>query len=225
MTANAPRVVLFDLEGTLVDFQWNLAGAAADVKRVLAELGYDLSGWDDHYAALRNNALALASQRGLDPREVARQIDAIYDRYDLDAASRWSLMPVVPRLLPWLKKQNVRVGLVTNIGRLATEQGSATLGLAGAFEAVITRNDVARLKPCGDGIRLALGQLGAVSSDALFVGDSVSDVLAAKDAGVKVAIVQGGESAPTSLRAAAPDFLWQTLGELDNLYSGGEAII
>lgn len=224
MTDYAPRAVLFDLEGTLVDFQWNLAGASADVKRALVGLGYDVTGWDEHYAALWNNALASAADYGLDPREVARRIGGIYDRYDMDAASRWSLRADVPRLLPRLKERHVRVGLVSNIGRRGVEHGSATLGLAGAFQVVITRNDIERLKPCGDGIRLALGKLDVASSAALFVGDSVSDVLAAKDAGVQVAIVQGGESAPTSLRTATPDFLWQTLGELERLYAGGGAI-
>jgi phosphoglycolate phosphatase-like HAD superfamily hydrolase len=121
-----------------------------------------------------------------------------------------------------LKERHVGVGLVSNIGRRAVEQGSAALGIAGAFDVVVTRNDVERLKPCGDGIRLALARLGVSQGETWFVGDSVSDVLAARDAGVAVAIVQGGESAPTLLHAAGPDRLWRTLGELETLYGGGE---
>lgn len=218
------KAVLFDWEGTLVDFQWNLQGAVRDATEVLIGLGFDPSSWEKHYAALRNNAVRLAPQRGLDKRQVANRIDAIYDRFDLDAASRWSLQPDAETLLSYLKKRQVQIGLVTNIGKRAIELGTSRLRMAEFFDTIVTRNDVEMLKPSGEGIRIALQRLGAKSADALFVGDSVSDILAVKDAGIKVAIVQGGESAPNSLNAAAPDHLWNALSELMPFCSGGESI-
>ena len=215
-----PLTALFDWEGTLVDFQWNLQDAVRDATEVLVGLGFDPAGWEKHYAALRNNAVLLARQRGLDKRQVANRIDAIYDPFDLDAASRWSLQPDAETLLQYLKERQVRIGLVTNIGKRAIELGMSRLRMAGLFDVVVTRNDVELLKPSGEGIRIALEKLGAKNADALFVGDSVSDILAAKDGGIKVAIVQGGESAPTSLNAAAPNYLWQSLGELKTLLDG-----
>ena len=219
------QALLFDLEGTLVDFQWKLSGAARDAKNELRRLKFDPSSWEDNYAALRNNAVRLAAQRGLDKREVLNRIDAIYDRYDQDAASRWSVLPEVKSVLPRLKReQQIKLGLVSNIGRRAIAEALPRLGLADLFDVIITRNHVEMLKPSGAGIRIALEKLGVTNSDALFVGDSVTDVLAAKDAGVKVAIVQGGESAPTSLRAANPTYLWRTIEELETLRIGGEHV-
>lgn len=215
--------MLFDFEGTLVDFQWNLADAARDAKRALRDLGFNCVTWEDNYATLRNSAVQNAHELGVDKREVMDRIDAIYDRYDQDAASRWSALPGVKSVLPRLKSQNIKLGLVSNIGRRAIEDALPRLGLADLFDSIITRNDVEMLKPNGAGIRIALEKLGAKNSAALFVGDSVTDVLAAKDAGVKVAIVQGGESAPTALVAANPNYLWSTLGELKTLYWGGGA--
>ena len=212
---NPLQVVLFDWEGTLVDFQWNLAGAVRDAKQVLASLGLDPAGWENHYAALRNNAVVIATQRGMDKHAIVDRIDAVYDQYDLDAASRWSLKPDVASLLPYLRKAQVQIGLVSNIGRKAIEPAMSKLGVAELFNVIVTRNDVELVKPSGEGIRIALGKLGAKSADALFVGDSVSDILAARDGGIAVAIVQGGESAPTSLNAAGPDYLWKTLRKLE----------
>jgi phosphoglycolate phosphatase len=217
------RVVLFDLEGTLVDFQWNLPGAVSDVKQVLCGLGFDPSAWENHYAVLRNSAVLSCAQRGLDKRQVVDCIDVVYDYYDLDAATRWSLRPDVKTLLSDLKEhQRMGLGLVTNIGKKGVEWATTRLGLGGLFDVIITRNDVELLKPCGEGITLALRKLGAQSAEALFVGDSVSDVLAAKDAGVSVAVVQGGESAPTSLLTVGPDYVLHSLGELQTLSFGGE---
>lgn len=227
---NAPMktrfpVLLFDFEGTLVDFQWKLKDAARDAKNELRHLGFEPSTWEDNYATLRNNAVQLALQIGLDKRMVMNRLDAIYDRYDHDAASRWSVWPGVKTVLARLKsEQQIKLGLVSNIGRRAIDDMLPRLGLADLFDVIITRNDVEMLKPSGEGIRIALGKLGAANSDVLFIGDSVTDVLGAKDAGVKVAIIQGGESAPTSLVAAGPNYLWNAIEELETPYSGGEPI-
>ncbi len=216
--------MLFDLEGTLVDFQWNLACAVSDVKQVLCRLGLDPSAWENHYAVLRNNALLYSARAGLDKPLVAECIDIIYDYYDLDAATRWSLKADAKTLLSCLKaEKQMGLGLVTNIGRKGVAWAIANLDLSGLFDVVITRNDVALLKPSGEGIRRALERLGASSADTLFVGDSVSDVLAAKDAGVRVAVVPGGESAPTSLLTVGPDYVWRSLSDLRTLCSGGDS--
>lgn len=213
------RIVLFDLEGTLVDFQWDLVRAVGDVRQVLCRLGFDPSSWENHYAVLRNNAVLCSAQRGLDKQKVVDCIDVVYDYYDLDAATRWSLKPEAKTLLPYLKEEKrVGLGLVTNIGKRGVEWAITTCGLTGLFDVIVTRNDVELLKPSGEGVKIALGKLGAQRADALFVGDSVSDILAAKDAGVCVAVVQGGESASTSLLTVRPDYLWQGLGELRTLY-------
>ncbi|MBI5652853.1 MAG: HAD family hydrolase [Chloroflexi bacterium] len=213
------QVLLFDFEGTLVDFQWNLQDAARDAKNELRNLGFDSASWEDNYAILRNRAVELAPQRGMDRRVVMERIDAIYDRYDQDAASRWSAFPDVHPVLPHLKReQHIKLGVVSNIGRRAIESAFPRLGLANLFDIIITRNDVELLKPNGAGINLALEKLGAQKSDALFVGDSVTDVLGARDAGVPVAIIQGGESARAILVAAQPDYLWKSFAEIETLY-------
>ncbi len=218
------RVMLFDLEGTLVDFQWNLSCAVSDVKQVLCRLGLDPSAWENHYAVLRNNAVLYCARTGLDKRLVAECIDIVYDYYDLDAATRWSLKPEAKTLLTCLKEEKqMGLGLVTNIGRKGVEWAVTNLCLNRLFDVVVTRNDVELLKPSGEGIKMALGRLGASSANALFVGDSVSDVLAAKDAGVRVAVVQGGESAPTSLLTVGPDYVWQSLGDLRTACLGGDS--
>ena len=217
---NAPRVLLFDFEGTLVDFQWNLRDAARDAKNELRNLGFDPESWEDNYATLRNRAVELAPQRGMDRRIVMERIDAIYDRYDHGASSRWSVFPDVRPVLPRLKReQHIQLGVVSNIGRRAIENAFPRLGLADLFDLIITRNDVEMLKPNRAGILIVLEKLGAQKSDALFVGDSVTDVLGARDAGLPVAIIQGGESARVALLAAQPDYLWKSFAEIETIFA------
>ncbi|MHB8766903.1 MAG: HAD-IA family hydrolase [Deferrisomatales bacterium] len=186
--------VLFDLEGTLVDFQWRLEAAEDELRGALGGLGLDPAAFaGDDYAGIRHRALDLAPP-GPQRDRVDPCLAPIYDRYDLDAESRWSLRDGAEELLSALAARGFATGLVTNIGRAAVDRALARLGLAGRFAAVVTRDDVGRMKPSGEGIRKALAALGGRPETAWMVGDSRSDLLAARDAGVRVALVAGGES-------------------------------
>ncbi|MFU8857390.1 MAG: HAD-IA family hydrolase [Deferrisomatales bacterium] len=205
--------VLFDLEGTLVDFQWKLAEAEEELREAAADLGYDRRGFaSDNYAGILHRALDLAASPAA-REDVARRLGPIYDRYDLDALSRWSPRPDAAELLADLRARGVSLGLVTNIGRRAAEGALDRFGLRPLLGARITRNDVTRLKPDGEGIRKALRGLGC-GGRALMVGDSLSDLYAAREAGLPVAIVSGGECSEQTIRAHGPDHLLASLSEV-----------
>lgn len=215
--------LLFDFEGTLVDFQWRLADAEAELRAALAELGFDLEPFaGDNYAMLRTRALELAPSEALQDA-VEHRFGPIYDRFDLDALSRWSLIDGARELLGDLRASGRQLALVTNIGRTTIEKALAGFGLSRAFDAVVTRNHVARAKPSGDALRRALSLLGASPADALMVGDSLSDLRAARDAGVAVAIVKGGESSVTEIERLRPDYLLDRLAQVALLPGPGPA--
>ncbi len=205
--------VLFDLEGTLVDFQWNLAEAEETLRRTACGFGLDPGLFKGaNYAAIHRRAVEAAGPAGRP--ELERALAAVYDRYDLDAASRWSLREGAAETLGELERLGIPAALVTNIGRRAVDRVLGRFGIGGLFAAVITRNDVRFMKPSGEGIRRALGMLGVPPGHALMVGDSLSDVGAARDAGVRVAVVLGGETPAERLLAARPDHVLHGLHEL-----------
>jgi len=70
------------------------------------------------------------------------------------------------------------------------------------------------LKPSGEGINLALTRLRVAKNKALYVGDSLDDIHAAKEAGLKVIIILGGENSKSDLLSGGPDFLIQDFGKL-----------
>lgn len=209
--------VLFDLEGTLVDFQWQLAPAEAELRAAAIALGVPPDRVAaENYAGVLHQALARAgSDRQRD--EILGRLSPIYDRYDADALSRWSLREGASELLRDLRTAGARLALVTNIGEAAARAVLGRFGIDGRFDAVVTRNQVLRMKPSGEGIHRALHTLGC-REPALMVGDSLSDLYAARDAGVAVALVTGGECAPDLLRAHGPDHLVSSLAETRRLF-------
>lgn len=208
------RAVLFDFEGTLVDFAWDLAAGEAALRDGLADLGFprDLFATDS-YATMWNRALRLEGAP-VGEGELRARLGAVYDRFDLDALDRWLLRPGALDTVTELHSRGLLVAVVSNIGRLALERAVTRFGLADHLDLVLTRDDVRFMKPDGEGLRRCLERLGIVAARALFVGDSRTDLLAARDAGVRVAIVTGGESALESYGDLRPDVFLDGLSEV-----------
>jgi phosphoglycolate phosphatase len=209
------EAILFDFEGTLVDFQWNLKGAVQETIEMLKVSGFSIERIQSRkYSKLINEAMEMAFEMGQSPDEIKEKISAIYDRYDEDALSRWTLRPKAKDFLFILKTKGVWTGLVSNVGKRALEKALQKMDIHQFFDVIISRNDVKSLKPSSEGIHFALTQLQVIKDRALFIGDSLDDIHAAKEAGLKVIIILGGENPKPDLLSAKPDFLIQTFDEL-----------
>jgi phosphoglycolate phosphatase len=209
------EAILFDFEGTLVDFQWNLTGAVHETLEMLKTSGFPTDRLQNlKYSTLMREAVKMAPEIGQPSDEVKNKISAIYDRYDEDALSRWSLRPQAREFLYAIQTKEVKVGLVSNVGKKGLERALSKLNLENIFRAVVTRNDVQTLKPSGEGIRLALDWLQVKQEKAIFIGDSLDDIYASQEAGLKVLVILGGENPKEKLLAANPDILIQGFDEL-----------
>ncbi len=202
--------VIFDFEGTLVDFQWRLAEAEAQLRAAFASLGYGTTG---NYAQLWNAAASLAMRDGR-WAALRSRLGPIYDRWDADASTRWSARAGAGELLHALADRGLRTGMVTNIGRASLSNALARLGFDDRLAPVVSRDDVDFLKPRPEGILRVLSDWKLSPQEALFVGDSRADVLAARAAGVRVAIVRGGECDESEFDALPPDRMVSRLEEI-----------
>ena len=209
------KAMLFDFEGTLVDFQWKLSAAIEETLEMLWMTGFPQDRiLSRKYSTLMSEAMQVAPEIGLSPDEVREMIGAVYDRYDEDALSRWTLRPRVTDFLGALRSRGIRTALVSNIGGKTLSAALSKLCLTEFFEVTLSRNDVLNLKPEPDGLNLALRKLGISNDDSIFVGDSLDDVNAAKSAGLKIVIISKGENAPEDILAAQPDYLIHGYEEL-----------
>ncbi len=217
MADGSVRAVLFDMEGTLVSFEWRLEEGEAELRRGYEALAFSPETFaTESYSGMWNLALRTPDAPA-DEAALHLALDPVYDRYDLDALSRWQLRDGASETLEALGRAGLHVGLVSNIGRRALSAGIEDLGIRPWFDLVLSRDDVRFMKPDGDGLRRALDILEVEPAEALFVGDSRTDVAAARDAGVAVAIIAGGESTREALAAAPPDHYLASLSEITGL--------
>ncbi len=213
-------LILFDLEGTLVDFQWRLAEAVREILPVLSASGIDTGKYSTSpsYADLFNTTRDLT--RNWDTQKSAllfEQLGVIYDKYDQDALSRWTPYPDTLPLLEKLAKAGYRMGVVSNCGAFAANSVLARFNLTGYFEIILSRNDVSYIKPSPESLILALEKLCVTPDKALFIGDSVNDILAAHVISMPSCFLLGGESRVTGEDAGMATFTISSLSDLTHI--------
>ncbi|MGC1401828.1 MAG: HAD family hydrolase [Thermodesulfobacteriota bacterium] len=207
------KALIFDFEGTLVDFQWRLAEAEAEAGQLLAELGVTGNkATEVHYAEAMNMALQHSEGTGLGQAVLA--LSAIYDRYDQDALMRWQVRPGVLEILPMVRAMGFKTALVSNVGEKSLKAALFRLGLNDYLEVIISRNEARWLKPHPKGIELACERLGCHRDEVCFLGDSMDDIRAAQRAGVPVIILAGGQDDLQKIQEGRPDGILEKWDEL-----------
>jgi len=205
---------VFDFEGTLVEFQWQLGPAEDELRWAFAELGFGGERFaSGNYATMWNEAADLLARQGR-MAELRRALGPIYDRWDLDALTRWMPRPGAAELLGRLVAAGARVGMVSNVGRRALDCALPRFDFARWLSPVVSRDEVTYMKPRADGLLRVLSGWHIAPAEALFVGDSRADVFGARAAGMPVAIIRGGECDEAAFADAPPDHMISQLNEL-----------
>ncbi|MCK9380293.1 MAG: HAD family hydrolase [Sulfuritalea sp.] len=219
-TSRAYTAVIFDFEGTLVNFQWQLEPAEEELRSAFARLGFSGKEFTrGNYATMWNAAADQLAPQGR-MTELHQALGPVYDRWDFDALTRWAPRPGAAELLGRLATAGLRVGMVSNVGRGALAGALGRFEFAGWLLPVVARDDVTYMKPRAEGILRTLSDWQLAADEVLFVGDSRADVLGARAAGVPVAIIRGGECAETAFADIPPDHMISHLGELVDLVAG-----
>jgi phosphoglycolate phosphatase len=214
-------MVLIDLDGTLVDSVPDLSHC---VDAMMAELGLAPRG----EAAVRQwvgNGVERLVARALigqldgepDPAEMARALPIFLELYAANTAARSRLYPGVREGLDWLQARGYRLGCVTNKAAQFTEPLLATLGIRDAFELVVSGDTLPEKKPSPLPLLHAARHFGVEPPEALMLGDSVSDVKAARAAGFGVICVSYGYNHGQDIRGAEPDAVIDSFTQLGEL--------
>ena len=209
-----PEAYLFDFEGTLVTFEWNLTKGISAILNEIELIGYSMNLFEGgpSYVDIHKVASVISEQD--DESTIMNVIAEVHDQFDADALSRWKLYKDAKQTLNKLKNNGKLLGLVTNVGSKAINSAIKKLELDDIFEIVITRNHVSRLKPDPEGLLMAANSLKIDPDSILFTGDSYDDLGAAKAANMKSCYLSGGQDKINADDGIQPDFIINRLKEL-----------
>ncbi|MDY6942820.1 MAG: phosphoglycolate phosphatase [Pseudomonadota bacterium] len=216
------RAVLFDLDGTLVDSAPDLTVA---VNAARQSVGMVAVGVEDVRRWLGNGAQRLV-HRALtnDAAEMnapAERFDVAWpvflETYQRHVCEASSVYPGGREALESLVSRGYRLGCVTNKPERFTRDLLEKLKLDRFFEVTVAGDTLPVKKPDPAPLLHALGRLGAEPVQAMMVGDSVTDVKAARAAGSVVICVSYGYNHGLDIRAAGPDAVIDSLAQLGEL--------
>ena len=122
-----------------------------------------------------------------------------------------SVFPGMDDLIAEVKRRGYRLGLVTSRLYNTTMQGLEKYGLKEYFDVIVTANDTTKHKPDPEPVNITLEKLGAKPENSIMLGDTLFDLMCAKNAGVRSVLVSwslalSGKT-KEDLGDAAPDYI------------------
>ena len=203
-------VVLFDLDGTVVDSGSIILASMRHATREV--LGREF-GDEELMQAVGGPGLE-AQFAALAPDRVDELV-RVYRAHNEPLHDELVSCAGMDDVLVQLKEEGRRLGVVTAKRRSTVELAFASVPLGHLFEAVVGGDETARHKPDPEPLLLAARRMNADPDETAYVGDSPFDVLAAKAAGMHaVAVTWGGIHDRAKLEAVEPDAIVDSAEEL-----------
>jgi phosphoglycolate phosphatase len=208
--------VLFDLDGTLLDTIPDLHAAVSAMLRDLGRAELPLEAVCSYVGRgvpnLVKRALAGSLAAADDPAPPpADALASFRHHYERENGRNVRHYPGVLAGLRALQAQGVPMGVITNKAKAFTGPLLAATGLADFFDVVVSGDELPRHKPDPMALVWACGRLGVSPADAVFIGDSVNDFLAARAAGCHVFLLPYGYNEGRDVRELDCDAIVPTV--------------
>lgn len=214
-----PKLTLIDLDGTLVDSVPDLAYC---VDEMMTGIGRPAHGearvrdWvGNGVERLVRRALVGQLEGEPDPADFERAYPIFLELYARHNGERSRLYPGVREGLDMLSSGSGQLGCVTNKAAQFTEPLLEALGIRDYFSIVISGDTLPKKKPDPLPLLHAAEHFGIAPGDCLMLGDSVSDVRAARAAGFGIVCVSYGYNHGRDISEAEPDAVIDSFAELE----------
>jgi len=212
-TSEPPRrpTILFDLDGTLIDSIELILNSARYAFEKLERQAPPDSEW---LGGVGIPLFTMFGRYARDKEDVGALI-AAYREYQLANHDRLTrCYDNVVDTVKSLKARGHEIGIVTSKSEALALRGLAHVGLARYMDTIVGCDGSTRHKPDPEPVQIALTRLGCSPSDALFVGDSVHDIIAGNAAGVRTVAATWGAFTRSDLERASPSLYLDDISSL-----------
>jgi len=221
MMLKKPAMVLIDVDGTLVDSVPDLAYC---VDEMMKQLDMPVRG----EARVRHwvgNGVERLVRRALINQLDGEPDEALFQRampifealYAENTSQRSCLYAGVQEALDFLKTRDVHIGCVTNKAAQFTLPILRDLGISDYFEIVICGDTLEKKKPDPMPLLHAAKEMGVSPEQSLMLGDSMSDVKAARAAGFNIVCMSYGYNHGEDIRDYNPDAVVDSMAEIKSV--------
>lgn len=214
-------LVMFDLDGTLVDTVPDIAvalnAALADVS-LPAVSEADVRLWVGNGARrLCGRAISLDMNDTADKALADQLLERFLARYAERVCVETRTYAHAAECLDELRAHGLALALITNKPERHTRALLNELRLESRFDAIVAGDTLQERKPHPAPLQHVMARLGIAPSGSLMVGDSATDVAAARAAGARSVCVTYGYNHGEDVRALGADAVLDSLDELPHL--------
>lgn len=183
MIVSPRKLVVFDLDGTLVD-------SGPTVFKILNTMRADFGLKDLNYNDLRPSLSSGGREivgRAFSDRNCNAKFDYLCDfreRYADQSLKGEELFPGVKDILGALKFADIKLAICSNKPRRLVDKVLTAHEIIGFFDAIVSDGDGLKPKPSPEGLHHLMNYFGCRAEESIFVGDSRVDQIAANNAGI-----------------------------------------
>ncbi|WP_456444256.1 phosphoglycolate phosphatase [Thiolapillus sp.] len=216
-----PQMILIDVDGTLVDSVPDLAWCVDEMMKALGREPWGETRVRDWVGNGVERLVRRALVGQLDGEPSDEEFDKAYpiflDLYAENTSKRSTLYPGVQEGLDYLKAQEYSLGCVTNKAEQFTLPLLRDLGIEDYFGIVVAGDTLPVKKPDPTPLLYAAEFFGAGPDQSLMIGDSKSDVQAARAAGFRIICMSYGYNHGEDIRTYEPDAVIDSMAELKDM--------
>ena len=210
--------VLFDFDGTLMNTNDLILDSWRHIYRVLEDKDIN----EEEIVRTFGEPLIRTMEKAF-PHTPVDECVEIYRSYHRESfGDRICLFPGIKEMLGELKSLGYKMAVVTSRAGLTTEQAMERYEIQEYFDVVVSCDDTDKHKPDPEPVRIALNQLKSSPEESIMIGDSMYDILCAKNAGVlsvlvnwAVAVTEEEKTGPNK-----PDYFVETAEDIVKLLDG-----
>jgi phosphoglycolate phosphatase/pyrophosphatase PpaX len=147
-----------------------------------------------------------------------RAVSDYYECYSKNVARKGLVFPGITRLLQRIRSSPVHTALVTGVEKAMMEYTLNPFDLSKFFETCISADDVSNSKPDPEGINLALSRIRASARQSIYIGDSPSDIIAGKRAGVLTGAALWSPENRGDPTTEHPDYEFRSVQQLSEFF-------
>ena len=218
MSIKKPQMILIDVDGTLVDSVPDLAFC---VDELMKALGRPVHG-EDKVRNWVGNGVERLVKRALvgqldgepDNADFEKALPIFLELYSNNVSARSKLFPGVREAVDYFKQSHYKLGCVTNKASQFTIPLLEDLEIHDEFDFIVCGDELPKKKPDPMPLLHAAEKLKVTPENSLMIGDSISDVKAARAAGFQIVCMSYGYNHGEDIRDYNPDMVVDSMADL-----------
>jgi len=212
------KAVIFDLDGTLKEFNLDTKACRTKIINLLTQLGFPRSLFSLNESAFdmlkKVKKSPITEDRKNQFTKIKDMVFSVVEEFELEAARTAKIFEDIPETLKALRDMKLKIALCTISSEKTTKYILKRFHLEQFFDAVITRESVFEVKPHPTHLEAALDALKVRSQEAVLVGDSVKDIECAVQLNVLAVGVTTGLSSLEELTCSGAHYIASSVTDI-----------